>query len=113
MMAAERLDILREADPELASIMEQELERQRYTLELIPSENVASPAVLAAVGSWLTNKYAEGTPGKRYYGGCEFVDELERLCQARAQRLFSAEHANVQPHCGSTANRATPSSGWT
>lgn len=106
MMAAERLDILREADPELASIMDQELERQRYTLELIPSENVASPAVLAAVGSWLTNKYAEGTPGKRYYGGCEYVDAMERLCQERAQRLFSAEHANVQPHCGSSANLA-------
>ncbi|MGA2872385.1 MAG: serine hydroxymethyltransferase, partial [Candidatus Dormibacteria bacterium] len=72
----------------------------------IPSENVASPAVLAAVGSWLTNKYAEGTPGKRYYGGCEFVDQVELLAQRRACALFGAEHANVQPHCGSSANMA-------
>ncbi|HVD03649.1 MAG TPA: serine hydroxymethyltransferase [Candidatus Dormibacteraeota bacterium] len=105
-IAAERLDVLRHADPELASIMAAELDRQQYTLELIPSENVASPAVLEAVGSWLTNKYAEGTPGKRYYGGCEFVDQVEVLAQQRACALFSAEHANVQPHCGSSANLA-------
>ncbi|MGA2873269.1 MAG: serine hydroxymethyltransferase, partial [Candidatus Dormibacteria bacterium] len=86
--------------------MESELDRQQYTLELIPSENVASPAVLAAVGSWLTNKYAEGTPGKRYYGGCEFVDQVELLAQRRACALFGADHANVQPHCGSSANMA-------
>ncbi|NNM97240.1 MAG: serine hydroxymethyltransferase [Candidatus Dormibacteraeota bacterium] len=86
--------------------MSAELDRQQYTLELIPSENVASPAVLEAVGSWLTNKYAEGTPGKRYYGGCEFVDQIEALAQQRACALFSAEHANVQPHCGSSANLA-------
>ncbi len=105
-IAAERLDVLRRADPELASLMSAELDRQQYTLELIPSENVASPAVLEAVGSWLTNKYAEGTPGKRYYGGCEFVDQIEALAQQRACALFSAEHANVQPHCGSSANLA-------
>jgi glycine hydroxymethyltransferase len=105
-IAEQRLSTLHQADPELASIMESELDRQQYTLELIPSENVASPAVLAAVGSWLTNKYAEGTPGKRYYGGCEFVDQVELLAQRRACALFGAEHANVQPHCGSSANMA-------
>ncbi len=105
-MAAERLEVIRAADPDLAAIMERELERQEHTLELIPSENIASPAVLAAVGSWLTNKYAEGTPGKRYYGGCEFVDEVESLCQERATWLFGADHANVQPHSGSSANLA-------
>jgi glycine hydroxymethyltransferase len=105
-IAEQRLSILNQADPELASIMESELDRQQYTLELIPSENVASPAVLAAVGSWLTNKYAEGTPGKRYYGGCEFVDQVELLAQRRACALFGADHANVQPHCGSSANMA-------
>ncbi|MGH7609375.1 MAG: serine hydroxymethyltransferase [Candidatus Dormibacteria bacterium] len=105
-IAQERLSSLHRADPELAAILASELERQRYTLELIPSENVASPAVLEAVGSWLTNKYAEGTPGKRYYGGCEFVDQVEELAQRRACSLFLAEHANVQPHCGSSANMA-------
>ncbi|MHB8555929.1 MAG: serine hydroxymethyltransferase, partial [Candidatus Dormibacteria bacterium] len=100
------MNVLRGADPELAALMGAELDRQQYTLELIPSENVASPAVLEAVGSWLTNKYAEGTPGKRYYGGCEFVDQIEALAQERACSLFSAEHANVQPHCGSSANLA-------
>ena len=105
-MAKDRLDVIASADPELAAIMARELERQEHTLELIPSENIASPAVLAAVGSWLTNKYAEGTPGKRYYGGCEFVDQVERPCQERAEKLFGADHANVQPHCGSSANLA-------
>lgn len=105
-IAEQRLSALHKADPELASLMEAELDRQQYTLELIPSENVASPAVLEAVGSWLTNKYAEGTPGKRYYGGCEFVDQIEVLAQERACKLFGAEHANVQPHCGSSANMA-------
>jgi len=105
-IAEQRLSALHKADPELASLMEAELDRQQYTLELIPSENVASPAVLEAVGSWLTNKYAEGTPGKRYYGGCEFVDQIETLAQERACKLFGAEHANVQPHCGSSANMA-------
>ncbi len=105
-VAAERLGVLEAADPELAGLLQGELERQQNTLELIPSENIASPAVLAALGSWLTNKYAEGTPGRRYYGGCEWVDQVERLCQDRAQALFSAEHANVQPHSGSSANMA-------
>ncbi|HEY6537552.1 MAG TPA: serine hydroxymethyltransferase [Candidatus Dormibacteraeota bacterium] len=100
------MSALHQADPELAALLEAELDRQRYTLELIPSENIASPAVLEAVGSWLTNKYAEGTPGKRYYGGCEFVDQVEILAQERACALFGAEHANVQPHCGSSANMA-------
>ncbi len=105
-VAAERLGVLEAADPELAALLEGELDRQEHTLELIPSENIASPAVLAALGSWLTNKYAEGTPGRRYYGGCEWVDQVESLCQERARKLFSAEHANVQPHCGSSANMA-------
>ena len=105
-VAAERLGVLEAADPELAALLQGELDRQEHTLELIPSENIASPAVLAALGSWLTNKYAEGTPGRRYYGGCEWVDQIESLCQERARRLFSAEHANVQPHCGSSANMA-------
>ena len=105
-VAAERLGVLEAADPELAALLTGELDRQEHTLELIPSENIASPAVLAALGSWLTNKYAEGTPGRRYYGGCEWVDQVESLCQERARKLFSAEHANVQPHCGSSANMA-------
>ncbi|HUY60370.1 MAG TPA: serine hydroxymethyltransferase [Candidatus Dormibacteraeota bacterium] len=105
-VATRRLAALQAADPEVAEILEAELQRQRQTLELIPSENIASPAVLEAVGSWMTNKYAEGTPGRRYYGGCEQMDRVERLCQERATDLFGAEHANVQPHCGSTANMA-------
>jgi glycine hydroxymethyltransferase len=91
-------------DPEVRDAVRGELSRQRHTLEMIASENFTSPAVLAAVGSVLTNKYAEGYPGKRYYGGCEFVDQVERLAQERAKALFGAEHANVQPHSGSTAN---------
>ena len=97
---------LRAADPELASLLEAELVRQEETLELIPSENLAPPSVLEAVGSWLNNKYAEGVPGKRYYGGCEVVDRIENLTRERAKALFGAEHANVQPHCGSSANMA-------
>ena len=93
-------------DPEVASMMEKELARQRDGLELIASENFASPAVIAAMGSILTNKYAEGLPGKRYYGGCQFVDEMESLCIDRAKSLFGAEFANVQPHSGAQANMA-------
>jgi glycine hydroxymethyltransferase len=93
-------------DPEVASAIRDEFERQQYTLELIPSENIASPAVLQALGSLLNNKYAEGYPGKRYYGGCENVDRIETLAIERAKALFGAEHANVQPHCGTTANYA-------
>ena len=93
-------------DPEVASMMEKEFVRQKDGLELIASENIASPAVIAAMGSVLTNKYAEGLPGKRYYGGCEYVDELESLCIERAKALFGAEFANVQPHSGAQANMA-------
>ena len=98
---------LSEVDPELWSAMISERERQRWNIELIASENYAFAAVLEAQGSWLTNKYAEGLPGKRYYGGCEFVDEAERLAQQRALALFpGAEHVNVQPHSGAQANMA-------
>ena len=93
-------------DPEIASMMGRELDRQEDGIELIASENFASPAVIAAMGSILTNKYAEGLPGKRYYGGCHFVDELESLCIERAKQLFGAEFANVQPHSGAQANMA-------
>ncbi len=93
-------------DPEIGALMQKELERQRDGLELIASENFASPAVIAAMGSVLTNKYAEGLPGKRYYGGCQHVDELEQLCIDRAKALFGAEFANVQPHSGAQANMA-------
>ncbi len=93
-------------DPAVAAIMQKELGRQEDGLELIASENFASPAVIAAMGSILTNKYAEGLPGKRYYGGCHFVDELESLCIDRAKALFGAEFANVQPHSGAQANLA-------
>lgn len=97
---------LHAVDPECAVLLDAELSRQEETLELIPSENLASPAVLEAVGSWLTNKYAEGLPGKRYYGGCQIVDQIENLARDRARELFGAEHVNVQPHCGSSANMA-------
>ncbi len=93
-------------DPVLAAMMNRELHRQQDGLELIASENFASPAVIAAMGSVLTNKYAEGLPGKRYYGGCQYVDELESLCIQRAKDLFGAEFANVQPHSGAQANMA-------
>ena len=93
-------------DPEIAAMMDRELVRQQDGLELIASENFASPAVIAAMGSILTNKYAEGLPGKRYYGGCQHVDELEQLCIERAKALFGAEFANVQPHSGAQANMA-------
>ena len=93
-------------DPELAAMMNRELVRQQDGLELIASENLASPAVIAAMGSILTNKYAEGLPGKRYYGGCDFVDEIEQLCIDRAKACFGAEFANVQPHSGAQANMA-------
>lgn len=96
--------ILREVDPEIADVIRLETERQEYTLELIASENFVSDAVLEAVGSVLTNKYAEGYPGKRYYGGCEFVDIAENLAIERAKKLFGADHVNVQPHSGSQAN---------
>jgi glycine hydroxymethyltransferase len=97
---------LSDVDPEIAQAIRQETERQASGLELIASENFVSSAILAAVGSVLTNKYAEGYPGKRYYGGCEFVDHAESLAISRAQALFGAEHANVQPHSGAQANMA-------
>src|SRR5438477_2813392 len=99
-------DALRETDPDIADLIEQEVARQNDGLELIASENFVSPAVLEAMGSPLTNKYAEGLPGKRYYGGCEVVDEVEQLAIDRAKELFGAEHANVQPHSGAQANYA-------
>jgi glycine hydroxymethyltransferase len=110
-VAAETLDLLRSAgldsvDPEIASLLGRELERQRGQIELIASENFTWPAVLEAVGSVPTNKYAEGYPGKRYYGGCEIVDEIEQLAIDRAKALFGADHANVQPHAGAQANMA-------
>jgi glycine hydroxymethyltransferase len=97
---------LSEVDPEIAAVLEQELARQQNTLEMIASENFVPRAVLEAQGSVLTNKYAEGYPGKRYYGGCEFVDISEQLAIDRAKELFGAEHANVQPHSGAQANTA-------
>jgi glycine hydroxymethyltransferase len=97
---------LREADPEIAKVIEDEIARQGEGLELIASENFVSPAVMEAMGSPLTNKYAEGLPGKRYYGGCEVVDVAETLAITRAKQLFGAEHANVQPHSGAQANAA-------
>ena len=99
-------DALNDTDPEIARLVEQEIGRQNDGLELIASENFVSPAVLEAMGSPLTNKYAEGLPGKRYYGGCEFVDGVEQLAIDRAKQLFGADHANVQPHSGATANAA-------
>lgn len=100
------LGALEAGDPEIADAMRAELQRQRTNLQLIASENFTSPAVLAAQGSVLTNKYAEGYPGRRYYGGCEFVDVAERQAIVRAKHLFGAEHANVQPHSGAQANMA-------
>lgn len=93
-------------DPAVGEAMAKELARQRRNLELIASENIVSPAVMAAMGSVLTNKYAEGYPGKRYYGGCEDVDIVENIARDRAKELFGAEHANVQPHSGAQANLA-------
>lgn len=95
-----------QADPEVGAAMEAELKRQRGNIELIASENIVSPAVMAAMGSVLTNKYAEGYPGHRYYGGCQCVDVVEDIARDRACRLFGAEHANVQPHSGAQANLA-------
>ncbi|NEU75751.1 serine hydroxymethyltransferase [Hassallia byssoidea VB512170] len=105
-MTRNNSEILAFADPAIAQLINQELQRQRDHLELIASENFTSAAVLAAQGSVLTNKYAEGLPGKRYYGGCEFVDKIEQLAIDRAKQLFGAAHANVQPHSGAQANFA-------
>ena len=98
------LTTIRNADAEVYEAMKQELDRQRNNIELIASENFVSPAVLAAAGSHLTNKYAEGLPGKRYYGGCQYVDVVEDLARERVKQLFGCDHANVQPHSGANAN---------
>ncbi len=100
------IEFVQQADPEVGDAMMRELGRQRDHIELIASENFVSPAVMAAMGSELTNKYAEGYPAKRYYGGCEFVDQVENIARERACKLFGAEHANVQPHSGAQANNA-------
>lgn len=100
------LDFLNNYDPQIGAAISDELSRQQQNLELIASENIVSPAVLAAMGSILTNKYAEGYPSKRYYGGCEHVDIVEDIARTRAKKLFAAEHANVQPHSGAQANTA-------
>ncbi|HEY9639234.1 MAG TPA: serine hydroxymethyltransferase, partial [Coleofasciculaceae cyanobacterium] len=105
-MTQTNLDFLTKTDPLVAGLIQQELQRQRDHLELIASENFTSAAVMAAQGSVLTNKYAEGLPKKRYYGGCEFVDEVEQVAIDRAKELFGAAHANVQPHSGAQANFA-------
>jgi len=99
-------DFIKSCDPEVGAAVDHELARERRNLELIASENIVSPAVMAAMGSILTNKYAEGYPGRRYYGGCVAVDECEQIAIERAKKLFGAEHANVQPHSGSQANFA-------
>src|SRR3954454_15611295 len=100
------MSILARQDPDVWQAIQGERRRQQQGLEMIASENYTSPAVMAAQGSCLTNKYAEGLPGRRYYGGCEFVDRAERLAIDRVKQLFGAEHANVQPHSGATANQA-------
>ena len=98
------MSYLQTQDPEVAACIKNEFQRQKQNIELIASENIASPAVIAAMGSVLTNKYAEGYPGKRYYGGCDYVDVLETIAIERAKKLFGAAYANVQPHSGAQAN---------
>ena len=105
-MEPQSLELIKQRDPQVAAAIQGEYDRQVGTLEMIASENFASPAVLAAAGSVMTNKYAEGYPGRRWYGGCEKVDDAETLAIDRAKALFGAEYANVQPHCGSSANMA-------
>ena len=100
------IDIINQTDPEIANLVSEELERQQNTIELIASENFTSKAVMAACGTVLTNKYAEGKPYKRFYNGCEIVDKIEKLAQERAKKLFGVQHANVQPHSGAQANMA-------
>lgn len=102
----DNISLVKQCDPEVGAAMDEELSRQRRNLELIASENIVSPAVMATMGSVLTNKYAEGYPGRRYYGGCEYVDKIETIAINRAKELFGAEHANVQPHSGTQANLA-------
>ena len=102
----QRSQLMAQTDPELWAAIQTENQRQEHHIELIASENYASPAVMQAQGTQLTNKYAEGYPGKRYYGGCENVDVAEQLAIDRAKQLFGADAANVQPHCGASANQA-------
>jgi glycine hydroxymethyltransferase len=102
----ERLQHLDQVDPEIGALIRQELQRQNNKIELIASENFVSEAVMEAMGTVLTNKYAEGYPGKRYYGGCEYVDQVEDLARSRAKQIFGADHVNVQPHSGTQANTA-------
>lgn len=103
---APNIEFVSRYDEEVGTLLQDELRRQRRNIEMIASENIASPAVIACMGTVLTNKYAEGLPAKRYYGGCEVVDEVERLAIDRAQKLFGAEFVNVQPHSGAQANLA-------
>ncbi len=105
-MVEDSIKIVAQHDPQIARVLALELKRQRENLELIASENIVSPAVMAAMNSVLTNKYAEGYPGHRYYGGCEYVDIAEKVCIERAKKIFGAQYANVQPHSGSQANSA-------
>ena len=105
-MVKEMMDFLTRMDPAVGEAVRTEYDRQRRNIELIASENIVSEAVLAAAGTVLTNKYAEGYPGKRYYGGCQYVDVVEELARDRAKALFGAEHVNVQPHSGAQANYA-------
>ena len=106
MSITDTMEFVSQFDPDIGGLMVQELHRQQDGLELIASENFASPAVIAAMGTILTNKYAEGLPGKRYYGGCQVVDQIEQIAIDRAKALFGAEFANVQPHSGAQANLA-------
>ena len=106
MKEMQNIELLKQYDPEIGNAMADELARQRRNLELIASENIVSEPVMAAMGSVLTNKYAEGLPGKRYYGGCQCVDVVENIARDRACKLFGAEAANVQPHSGAQANTA-------
>lgn len=105
-LVQEVMDYISQYDPQVGKELKNELGRQRRNLELIASENIVSPAVMLAMGTVPTNKYAEGYPGKRYYGGCEYVDQLETIAMERAKQLFGAEHACVQPHSGAQANMA-------
>ena len=103
-MIKDMMELICAADPEVGSAVKGEYDRQVRNVELIASENFVSPAVMAAMATVLTNKYAEGYPGRRYYGGCEEVDKVERIAIARAKEIFGADHANVQPHSGAQAN---------
>ena len=101
-----KFDVLKQEDPEIWAHMQNELKRQQETIELIASENIVSEAVMEAMGTVMTNKYAEGYPNRRYYGGCEHIDKIEQLAIDRAKKLFGGEHINVQPHSGAQANMA-------